>query len=132
MAYFAKLNSLNIVEQVVSVNDTELLDNGVESENKGVEFLRTLFNEPTAVWIQTSYNTHGGVHSEGKESFRKNYATVGGLYDVTRNAFIPKKRYDSWMLNEHTCLWEAPIPYPEDGKQYIWDEIQQTWVEITV
>jgi len=131
MAYFAKLNSQNIVEQVVSVGNEMLLDNGIESEAKGIEFLRALYNEPNAVWVQTSYNSRGGMHTNGGISFRKNYAAIGGLYDIVRDAFIPRKRYGSWILNENTCLWESPTPMPNDGKQYIWDEITKSWTEIT-
>ena len=132
MAHFAKINNQNIVEQVIVVNDNELLDeNENQSEEKGIQFIKETLNEPDSVWVQTSYNTHGGVHNNGKIPFRKNYATVGGLYDIVRDAFIPRKRYGSWILNENTCLWESPTPMPNDGKQYIWDEITKSWTEIT-
>lgn len=127
MAYFAKINQQGIVERVESVDNEVIMDNGAESEQKGIDFLRQLFNEPEAVWVQTSYNTYGGVHTGGKVAFRKNYATVGGLYDIFRDAFIHKKRYGSWLLNEETCLWEAPIPMPTDGRFYLWNEITRTW-----
>ena len=78
-------------------------------------------------WVQTSYNTHGGVHQLGGEPLRKNYAGIGYRYDSERDAFIPPTPYPSWKLNEDTCLWDAPIPYPTDGKQYIWNEHQQEW-----
>jgi hypothetical protein len=128
MAYFAKLNAQNIVEQVVAVGDEMLLDNGAESEAKGIEFLRTLYNEPNAVWVQTSYNSRGGRHTNGGIAFRKNYATIGGLYDIVRDAFIPRKRYGSWHLNEDTCLWDPPTPMPTDGGFYHWDEANKVWV----
>lgn len=80
---------------------------------------------------QTSYNTHGGVHSLGGTPFRKNYAGIGYSYDAVRDAFISPKPYPSWELNEDTCLWDAPTPYPTDGKQYTWDEATTSWVEIT-
>jgi hypothetical protein len=129
MAYFAKINSQGVVERVECVNNEDILDNDVESEEKGIEFLRTVFNDPDAVWVQTSYNTHGGVHSDGKTPFRKNYATVGGLYDIVRDAFIPRKRYGSWVLNEETCLWVAPTPMPTGSGFYHWDELNKVWVE---
>ena len=78
-------------------------------------------------WVQTSYNTYGGVHQLGGEPLRKNYAGIGFRYDSERDAFIPPQPYASWKLNEDTCLWDAPIPYPTDGKQYIWNEHQQEW-----
>jgi hypothetical protein len=132
MASFAKLNSENIVEQVLSVHNNELLDNGVESETKGITFLKTLYNEPNAVWKQTSYNTHGGVHSNGGIPFRKNHASIGYTYDETRDAFIAPKPYNSWVLNEQTCLWEAPIAYPNDGQRYTWNEETQSWTLQTI
>ena len=128
MAHFAKLNSQNIVETVVVLNDSILLNNGVESEAKGIEFLRTLYNEPNSVWVQTSYNSRGGRHTNGGISFRKNYATVGGLYDIVRDAFIPRKRYGSWHLNEDTCLWDPPTPMPTGSGFYHWDEVNKVWV----
>jgi hypothetical protein len=78
-------------------------------------------------WVQTSYNTHGGVHQLGGEPLRKNYAGIGYRYDTERDAFIPPTPYPSWKLNEDTCLWDAPIPYPSDNKEYIWNEAAQEW-----
>jgi hypothetical protein len=78
-------------------------------------------------WVQTSYNTHGGQHPEGRP-LRKNYAGIGYSYDPQRDAFIPPKSFDSWVLNETTCLWEAPVEYPSDGQMYIWDEPTVSWV----
>ena len=123
MASFAKLNSENIVIAVVSVVNEVLKDsNGIEQEQLGINFLKTLYNEPNAVWKQTSYNTHGGVHSNNGTPFRKNHAGIGYTYDEARDAFIPPKTYNSWVLNEETCNWNAPIPYPNDGQKYSWNE----------
>jgi len=80
------------------------------------------------VYKQTSYNTHGGVHSLGGTPFRKNYAGLGYTYDASRDAFIPPKPYNSWVLNETTCLWDAPVPMPTDGNRYEWDEATTSWV----
>ena len=89
-------------------------------------------------WIQTSYNTRGGVHykpesnepsSDQSKALRKNYAGIGYTYDRERDAFISPKPYESWLLNDDTCLWEAPVPYPNDGKSYYWDEDTQSWIE---
>ena len=121
MAHFAKLNSENIVEQILVVSN-EVATN----EQAGVEFLQNLYND-TAVWKQTSYNTHGGQHKTGGTPFRKNYAGVGYKYDESRDAFIAPKPYNSWTLNETSCLWEAPTPYPDDGNSYIWDEENLMW-----
>jgi hypothetical protein len=81
-------------------------------------------------WKQTSYRTQGGQHPEGKP-LRFNYAGIGYSYDATRDAFIPPKPFASWLLNETTCLWEAPTPMPTDGKMYSWDEATTAWVEVT-
>lgn len=114
MAHFAKLNKENIVEQVI-VADQAFIDSGA-------------VGEPTE-WLQTSYNTYGGVHKLGGEPFRKNYAGIGYTYDSTRDAFIPPQPFPSWTLNEETCLWDSPVPYPEDGKFYVWNEEKVAWVE---
>jgi hypothetical protein len=119
MAYFAKINSDNIVEDVRQVNN--------EDEHRGNELLNEIGFEGT--WIQTSYNTIMGEHRLGGTPFRKNYAGVGYTYDSERDAFIPPKPYASWKLNEDTCVWESPISYPIDGKLYIWDENSTSWVE---
>jgi hypothetical protein len=116
MAHFAQLDDQNTVLQVIVIHNNELLDNGVESEAKGIAFCQSLF--PNTRWAQTSYNSN----------IRKNYAGVGFLYDPIRDAFIPPKPYPSWVLDEATCRWEAPVPYPTDGKRYVWDEATQTWV----
>ena len=129
MASFAKLNSENIVTTVVSVVNEVLKDsNGIEQENIGIEFLKTLYNEPNAIWKQTSYNTHGGIHSLGGTPFRKNHAGIGYTYDSNRDAFIPPKPYNSWILNESTCNWEAPIVMPiDDNNMYKWNEEILNW-----
>jgi hypothetical protein len=126
MASFAKLNSKNIVEKVISVHNNELLDNGVESEQKGIQFCKSLFGQDTN-WKKTSYNTYGGVHNNGGVPFRKNHAGIGYTYDETRDAFIPPKPFNSWTLNEDTCLWNAPVAKPNDGIIYIWNEQTLLW-----
>lgn len=119
MAHFAEIGLDNVVQQVIVVNNTELLDkNGVEQESVGQEFCRALLG---GTWIQTSYN--------GK--FRKNFAGIGYTYDQARDAFIPPKPHQSWVLEEQTCVWVAPAPAPDDGKAYQWDEDSVSWVEIT-
>ena len=127
MASFAKLEN-NIVIAVHSVVNEVLKDsNGIEQESIGIQFLKTLYNEPNAIWKQTSYNTHGGVHSNGGTPFRKNHAGIGYTYDQQRDAFIPQKPYNSWVLNESTCNWEAPVAYPQDGNKYKWNEQTLSW-----
>ena len=121
MAHFAKLNSENIVEKVLVVSN-EVATN----EQAGVNFLNNLL-KTNDTWKQTSYNTVGGVHKLGGIPFRKNYAGVGYKYDESRDAFIAPKPYNSWTLNETSCLWEAPTPYPNDGNLYIWDEENLRW-----
>lgn len=116
MAHFAKLNSSNIVTQVVVVNNDVLLENNVEVEQKGIDFLVSLFGQ--AVWKQTSYSG----------SIRKNYAGVGYKYDATRDAFIPPRPFNSWALNESTCTWEAPVAHPDGDGIYRWDEDTVQWV----
>ena len=96
------------------------------------EFFRTFVDTSAGEWIQTSYNTHGGVHATGGTPMRKNYAGIGFTYDRTKDAFIPPKPFASWVLNEDSCLWEAPTPMPSDGKMYRWDEALTTWVERTI
>tara|TARA_Y100000004_G_scaffold50553_1_gene55740 strand:+ start:947 stop:1327 length:381 start_codon:yes stop_codon:yes gene_type:complete len=121
MAHFAKLNSENIVEQILVVSN-EVATN----EQAGVDFLNNLL-KTSDTWKQTSYNTVGGVHKLGGTPFRKNYAGVGYKYDESRDAFIAPKPYNSWTLNETSCLWEAPTPFPDDGNLYIWDEENLMW-----
>jgi hypothetical protein len=94
------------------------------------EFFQTFVDSSPGEWIQTSYNTAGGQHSQGGVPLRKNYAGIGYTYDRTRDAFVPPQPYASWTLNEETCLWDAPTPYPTDGKAYTWDEPTTTWKEL--
>ena len=96
------------------------------------EFFQTFVDSSPGEWIQTSYNTHGGQHSNGGTPLRKNYAGIGYSYDRTKDAFIPPKPFNSWTLNEDTCRWEAPTPMPVDDKLYTWDEDTLSWTEITI
>ena len=117
MAHFAKLDQSNIVEQVIVVHNNELLDeNGNESEQKGIDFCQSLFGADTK-WAQTSYN--GNI--------RKNYAGIGSYFDEARDAFIYPKPFDSWVLDEQTCRWEAPVEHPEDDGIYTWNESTLAW-----
>ena len=115
MAHFAKVNN-GIVEQVIVAEP---------------EFFNTFVDTSPGTWIQTSYNTHGGAHTNGGTPLRKNYAGVGYTYNPALDAFIPPKPFASWLLNEDTCLWDAPVLYPEDDKTYKWDENTTNWVEVT-
>jgi hypothetical protein len=129
MAAFAKIGLNNKVIEVLSVNNEVLKDsNGVEQESIGIDFLTKLTGYP--IWKQTSYNTIGGVHSLGGTPFRKNHAGISYTYDEDRDAFIPPKPFNSWILNEDTCRWEAPIAYPTDGQRYNWDETTKNWILI--
>jgi len=94
------------------------------------EFFETFVDSSPGEWIQTSYNTHGGVHSNDEAPLRKNYAGIGYTYDTIRDAFISPQPYPSWLLIEESCLWEAPIPYPTDGLMYQWNEEITNWIEI--
>jgi hypothetical protein len=126
MASFAKIGLNGKVIEVQSVVNEVLHDaNGVEQESIGIDFLTKLTG--WAIWKQTSYNTHGGVHSLGKTPLRKNFAGIGYTYDEDRDAFIPPKPFKSWILNEDTCNWESPVAYPNDGKIYKWNETNLTW-----
>jgi hypothetical protein len=126
MASFAKIGLNGKVIEVLSVVNEVLHDaNGVEQENIGIDFLTKLTGYP--VWKQTSYNTHGGVHDKGGVPLRKNHAGIGYTYDEDRDAFIPPKPYNSWILNEDTCLWESPVAYPQDGNNYKWNETNLNW-----
>ena len=115
MAHFAKVNN-GIVEQVIVAEP---------------EFFDTFVDSSPGQWLQTSYNTHGGVHTSDGTPLRKNYAGVGFTYDSTRDAFIPPKPYASWTVNENTCQWDCPVAYPSDGKNYTWNEDTQQWDEVT-
>ena len=124
MSHFAEIDNDNIVQRVL-VADQDFIDSGAVGDASN--------------WVQTSYNTKGGVHyapnsstPDGGIALRKNYAGKGYTYDKTRDAFIaPKPSYSSWKLNEDSCEWEAPIPVPDDGKHYRWDEDTTNWVEVT-
>jgi hypothetical protein len=130
MTHFAKLDENNVVV-FVTVGRQE--DDGLEEE---------LIARTGDVYRQTSYNTFGGVHyttdEEGNripsedqtKAFRKNYAGIGFTYDEERDAFIPPQPFESWVLNEDTCLWDAPVPYPTDGAVYVWDEDSLDWIEV--
>ena len=137
MAYFAKLGTGNIIEQVISINNAVITDNnGIEQEKLGVDFINKLYNTKD-VWKQTSYNNN----------IRKNFAGIGFQYDQQRDAFIPKKPFDSWILNESTCRWQSSIPYPitntknkinefgnPENDLYRWNEQTLSWdlVEDTI
>ena len=126
MASFAKIGLNSKVIEVLSVNNEVLKDsNGVEQEINGIDFLTKLTG--WAIWKQTSYNTKAGVHTEGGIPFRKNHAGIGYIYDEDRDAFIPPKPYKSWILNENTCLWNAPVTKPQDNNMYNWNESTLTW-----
>ncbi len=119
MSHFAKVEN-GIVTQVLVI-EQDVVDTG-------------LFGDPT-LWVQTSYNTSGGVHSQGNTPLRKNYAGVGYTYDATRDAFIPPSPYPSWLLDETTCLWNPPTPMPTDAgddQMYMWDETTASWKKTAV
>lgn len=122
MSHFAKVNN-GIVEQVIVAEP---------------DFFDTFVDTSAGMWLQTSYNTRGGIHydpetgqpsADQSKALRKNFAGVGFSYDAARDEFIPPRPYNSWLLNDETCLWVAPIPMPDDGKIYIWDEETISWVE---
>lgn len=125
MAYFARVNEDNIVEEVLSVPN--------DQEHRGSEFLADDLGLG-GNWIKTSYNSRAGVHylpdsemPSGEPHLRYNYAGVGYTYDPVRDAFIPPKRFDSWVLDENTCNWVAPIPYPEEPGFWRWNEETVSW-----
>jgi hypothetical protein len=115
MAHYAKVNN-GIVEQVIVAE---------------ADFFDTFVDSSPGQWIQTSYNTRGGQHLNGGTPLRKNYAGIGYTYDSAKDAFIPPQPYASWTLNDDTCLWEAPVAYPDDGELYTWDEDTTSWVAVT-
>ena len=120
MAHFAEIGLNNTVLRVIVVSNEDCKDQfGQESEVIGAKFCNTLFG---GVWVQTSYNS----------TIRKNYAGVGYTYDTSLEAFIPPKPFASWILDETTCQWHAPLTYPVDGKPYVWDETAFSWTEIVV
>ena len=119
MAHFAQLDDNNVVTQVIVVSNNDCQVDGVESEDAGIAFCKSLFGAETN-WKQTSYNGNT----------RKNYAGIGYTYDAGRDAFIPPQPFASWVLNEDTCRWGAPVPMPQDGNVYAWDESSTTWKEV--
>ena len=114
MSHFARVNAYGLVDQVI-VAEQDFINNLPDSDS----------------WVQTSYNTHGGQHVLGGTPLRKNYAGIGFKYDVERDAFIPPKPFESWVLNNVSCLWEPPVAMPIDGKNYIWSEPVANWLEVT-
>ena len=155
MATFAQLNSENVVEQVISVHNNELLDNGIESEQKGIDFLKSIFGQDT-IWKQVSYNTRGGkyynlqgnIATDQSKTFRKNCPVKGWVYNPTIDGFtLPKPSYNSWILNESTGIWNAPIPCPKTytlnlntgepanipvEDPYIWNEETLSWTLVDI
>lgn len=119
MAHYAFLDESNIVTEVIV---------GKNEGEEGTDWEVHYGNFRGQTCKRTSYNTHAGVHNSGGTPYRKNYAGIGYTYDGTRDAFIPPKPYASWLLDEGTCLWEAPVPMPEDGERYAWDEAAGEWV----
>ena len=115
MAHFAKVLDDKVTKVIVAEQ----------------EFFDTFIDSSPGEWIQTSYNTYGGVHANGGTPLRKNYAGIGFTYDRVKDAFIPPKPFASWTLNDETCLWQAPVPMPDDGKHYEWIESTTSWNEIT-
>ena len=115
MAHFAKVQDGIVVKVIVA-------------EPK---FFDTFVDDSPGRWVQTSYNTHGGVHASGGTPLRKNYAGAGFTYDVQRDAFIPPQPFASWALNESTCLWDSPVACPDDGNSYNWDEKTESWVKVS-
>ena len=131
MAHYAQIDSNNIVTQVIVVADADTADaHGNHMESIGIAFCQRLIG---GNWKQTSYNTQGGTHNNGGTPFRGNYAGIGYTYDAQRDAFIPPKPYNSWVLDESTCLWNAPVAYPTDvgtpeaPKMYTWNEETKSW-----
>lgn len=117
MAHFAELDENNKIIQVIVVNNDVITEAGIELEEKGIAFCKSLFGEKTQ-WKQTSYNNN----------IRKNFAGIGYTYDAIRDAFIPPKSFDSWILDEKTCHWKAPVLMPEDGNFYGWSEKLVSWI----
>jgi len=113
MGHYAKVTDGKVTQVIVAETD----------------FFDTFVDSSPGEWIQTSYNTHGGQHTLGGTPLRKNYAGIGYTYDRVKDAFIPPQPFASWTLDEETCLWESPTPYPTDDKIYHWDETTTSWVE---
>lgn len=118
MAHFAEIDENGIVLRVLVVDNAQ--------ESNGQDFLANTLGLG-GTWVKTSYNTVGGVHTNGGTPLRKNYAGIGYTYDSNRDAFIPPKPFASWTLNEDSCLWEAPVAYPTDGSMYTWNEETTSW-----
>ena len=125
MGHFAKVSNGIVTRVIVAEAD----------------FFNNFVDDSPGQWIQTSYNTRGGVHyspntnepsDDQSKALRKNYAGIGYTYDTTRDAFIPPQPFNSWTLNEDTCLWDSPVPYPEDGKLYKWNEELVNWEEVII
>ena len=111
MAHYAKVENTLVTQVIVAE----------------AEFFDTFVDSSPGTWIQTSYNTHGGVHANGDTPSRKNYAGIGYTYDTTRDAFYAPQPYPSWTLNDDSCIWEAPTAYPDDGSEYTWNESTTSW-----
>lgn len=120
MAHFAELDENNIVIRVLKTSN---------DDPNGDEGYQWLLDKLGGRWVKTSWNTRGGVHIAGGTPFRKNYAGAGMYYDEEKDAFIPVKHFDSWILNEDTCQWESPVPHPEPENidDYVWDESIVSW-----
>ena len=123
VAHFARIEN-GVVVQVIVVHD-----NDAPTEAAGLAFLERLYG-PGITWKQTSYNTRRGVHNQGRQPFRKNYAGVGYSYDEARDAFIPPNPHSSWLLDEGEGIYKAPVTYPNDGGDYTWNEVTQAWVKV--
>lgn len=123
MGHYAFLDGNNIVTEVIT---------GKDEGQDGTDWEQWYGNFRGQVCKRTSYNTSGGVHSNGGTPFRKNYAGIGYSYDAERDAFIPPKPFESWVLNEDSCLWEAPVAHPNDGGFYNWNEETQEWVAVNL
>lgn len=125
MGHFAKVSNGIVTRVIVAEAD----------------FFNNFVDDSPGQWIQTSYNTRGGVHyapntnepsADQSKALRKNYAGIGYTYDATKDAFIPPQPFNSWTLNEDTCLWDSPVPYPADGKLYKWNEELVNWEEVII
>ena len=129
MASFAKLGINGKVLEVRSISNDVIKDtDGTEKENIGIDFLENLTSWPC--WVQCSYNTSEGVHLLGGTPFRKNFPGIDYKYDEDRDAFIPKKPYSNWVLDENTCTWKPPVEKPNDGLPYTWNHDTQSWEQI--
>ena len=131
MGHYVKIVNNKVVKVIVATQD--FIDGYNDNEPELTKY-------PSS-WVKTSYNTRGGVHyqpntdipsEDQSKSLRKNFAGIGYTYDESRDAFIPPKPFDSWLLNEETCLWESPIEYPNDGNEYVWDESTTSWTELNI